>query len=102
VSEEVSLKTYVDQRFKDLNSSVDQRFTDQDLSTKTALASAEKAVDKAEASGEKWRENANEWRGAMQDRERNFLTRKEFYAIIGTAIAVIGFLVFLAPYIRGK
>lgn len=91
--DEVPLKEYIDTRFKDFGDAVDRRFNDQDTSTKTALASAEKAVDKAEASSEKWRQNANEWRGAMSDRERDFLSRKEFYAIIGTAVGVVGMVI---------
>ena len=57
---------------------------------RAALASAEKAVGVAETNAEKWRNSANEWRSAMGDRERNFLTRKEFYSIITTATVVIG------------
>lgn len=75
----LSLKDYVDKRFEESEKAV-----------QAALASAEKAVNKAEATGEKWRDNANEWRGAMSDRERDFLTRKEFYSIVGTAVAIIG------------
>jgi delta 1-pyrroline-5-carboxylate dehydrogenase len=40
---------------------------------KIALADAEKAVSVAERNAEKWRDNANEWRAAMTDRERMFL-----------------------------
>ena len=32
----------------------------------------------AETNAEKWRSNANEWRAAMTDREKNFATRAEF------------------------
>lgn len=49
-----------------------QRFADQEKAVQAALAAAEKAVNKAETNAEKWRDNANEWRGAMSDRERNF------------------------------
>ncbi len=54
-----------------------------------ALAAAEKAVLKKEEEVERWRANANEWRGAMSDRERDFLTRKEFYGIVGTALTIV-------------
>ena len=90
---DVSLKEYMDSRFSDFQDQIDRRFRDQDASTTTALASAEKAVDKAESAGEKWRENANEWRSAMTDRERNFLSRKEFYVMIGTAVAITTLLI---------
>lgn len=67
-----------------------QRFIDQDRAVSAALAAAKEAVDKAEREGQRWRDNANEWRGAMSDRERNFLTRVEFYSIIGTLLTVGG------------
>lgn len=46
-----------------------------------ALAAAEKAVHVAEINAEKWRMNANEWREAMNDRERNFLSKGMGYVI---------------------
>lgn len=39
-----------------------------------ALASAEKAVSVSEKNAEQWRAGANEWRGAMTDREVRFMT----------------------------
>ena len=42
-----------------------------------ALAASEKAVTKAETNAEKWRDSANEWRGAMNDRERVLMPRQE-------------------------
>jgi hypothetical protein len=74
----VSLKEYID-----------ELFALKDEAVKAALAAAKEAVDKAEINAEKWRDNANEWRGAMSDREGAFLSRKEFYSIILTAVAVI-------------
>jgi hypothetical protein len=68
---------------------IDQRFAAHDRAVQAALASAKEAVDKAETNAEKWRNSANEWRGAMGDRERDFLTRREFYVMIVTACAVI-------------
>lgn len=44
------------------------------LAVDKALAAAALAVDKAEQTAEKWRDNANEWRTAMNDREKKFLT----------------------------
>lgn len=42
-----------------------------------ALAAQQRAVDKAEEQGLRWREQANEWRAAMSDRERHFVPRTE-------------------------
>ncbi len=57
----------------------------------TALAAAEKAVSIAEANAEKWRVNANEWREAMNDRERNFLSKGMGY-VVGALSAIALFL----------
>lgn len=54
-----------------------------------ALAANERAVEKAEETSEKWRENANEWRGAMSDRERNLMPRIEAEAMHGTLIKTV-------------
>jgi acyl-CoA reductase-like NAD-dependent aldehyde dehydrogenase len=40
-----------------------------------ALSAAEKAVQVAEVNAERWRNSANEWRAAMDDRERRFAQR---------------------------
>ena len=59
-----------------------ERFTSAEAALLAALASADKATEKAEANAEKWRENANEWRGAMTDRERTLMSRVEAEAHI--------------------
>ena len=48
-----------------------------------ALAAAEKAVTVAEINSQKWRENANEWRQAMDDRETQFVKADNFQTTIG-------------------
>ena len=86
---DVPLKEYVDRRFDESEKAVKAALQSASKAVDAALVSAEKAVDKAETSAERWRNSANEWRGAMSDRERDFLTRREFYAITATAVAVI-------------
>ena len=54
--------------------------TEKDKAINIALAAAKEAVGVAEANAEKWRDNANEWRGAMTDREKSFMPRIEFEA----------------------
>src|ERR1700687_2306098 len=49
----------------------------QEKAVVAALQASDKAVTKAEATAEKWRENANEWRGAMHDRDRLLMPRQE-------------------------
>ena len=56
---------------------VDAMFTEREKAVNAALAAADKAVTKAEANAETWRENANEWRGAMSDRDRELPSRRE-------------------------
>ena len=61
-----------------------------------ALAAAQKAVEVAERNAEKWRDNANEWRQAMDDKDRNFVTKNTlwgyFLGAFGLIIAVIAVL----------
>jgi hypothetical protein len=59
-----------DRRYED-------RFTAMDEKTSLALNSSEKAVSKAEIAQEKRFDNTNEWRAAMQDRDRQQMPRVE-------------------------
>lgn len=54
----------------------------QEKAVQAALAAADKAVAKAEEGAQRWQDSANEWRGAMSDRERSFLPRTEYQATI--------------------
>lgn len=49
----------------------------QEKAVQAALAAADKAVAKAEENTRQWQISANEWRGAMSDRERTFVPRPE-------------------------
>ena len=72
-----ALVIHMDQRFTDLDRRMlDNRDSDA-KAVSAALAAAALAVDKAEDNAARWRESANEWRGAMDDRERTFLHREE-------------------------
>jgi len=66
-----------------------ERFDAQEVAMSTALVAAEKAVSaalvsakeavlKAENESIKWQAGANEWRGAMNDREATFVPRPEY------------------------
>jgi hypothetical protein len=74
---EITLKQYIDKCFRWFKDYVDRRFADQQAAVAAALASAEKAVNKSAVEIESWRKASNEWRGAMNDRERNFMPRPE-------------------------
>lgn len=78
------LKVYFERVIDDSGKFIEQRFMDQEKAVAAALAAQEKAVaaalaaaalavDKAEENAEKWRNASNEWRGAMTDRERDFM-----------------------------
>jgi len=72
-----TLKDHYDQRFNDQEQAVKSALTAQKEAVAAALAASEKAVAVAETNAEKWRQSANEWRGAMNDRERNLMPRTE-------------------------
>lgn len=58
-----------------------ERFSAQEKAIAAALNSQEKAVRTSEINSDKWRANANEWRAAMTDRDRNFVSSAEFKLI---------------------
>lgn len=62
-----------------------------------ALAASEKAVNVAEINSEKWRDNANEWRSAMSDKDRNFVTKNVLW---GYFVGVVGLTVLLTEIIQ--
>lgn len=98
MTDNIDILKYIDQRFTDFEKNMNQRFKDSQEAVEKALASSKEAVNKAEEQAEKWRQNANEWRGAMNDRERTFLTRREFSIMITTAIIVMGFLITILKF----
>jgi hypothetical protein len=55
----------------------EERFRAMDEKTTLALNASDKAVNKAEIAQEKRFDNTNEWRSAMQDRDRNQMPRVE-------------------------
>jgi len=73
-----------------------QQFAAQEKAVGAALAAAEKAVAVAERNAEKWRDNANEWRGAMTDKDRNFVTKATLWGyllgLVGLIIAIMELL----------
>lgn len=74
---EVSLKEHLESLIGESDRRYSQRFDAQEKAVREALLAAERAVQVAEANAEKWRMNSNEWRGAMNDRERNLMPRIE-------------------------
>jgi len=72
-----TLKAYVERLLVEHDKRYEQRFSSQQEAVRLALASMGVATDKAEANAEKWRNAANEWRGAMSDRDRLLMPRIE-------------------------
>ncbi len=74
-----------DKRYEDKFAASDKAvlsaLASQEKAVNAALAASEKAVLVAENNAEKWRANANEWRGAMGDRERNFAQKSDLEAL---------------------
>ena len=66
-----------EQRFTAQQQAIKDALTSQKEAVAAALVAAEKAVLVAETNAEKWRAASNEWRGAMNDRERNLMPRTE-------------------------
>jgi len=85
------LKVYFEALLAEHDKRYEQRFLAQEKAMEAAFASSEKAIAVAETNSEKWRANANEWRKAMDDRERNFLSKGMGY-IIGALAVVSGLL----------
>jgi hypothetical protein len=51
---------------------IDQVLAEREKQVNLALTASEKAIDKADTEAERARQAANEWRGAMSDREKGF------------------------------
>lgn len=77
MAKNVTLREYVDSMFAEREKAVEAALAAQEKAVTAALEASDKAISKAEANAEKWRENANEWRGAMSDRDRELPSRRE-------------------------
>lgn len=85
-------------RLRDISNERDRRYEDRfkamDEKTMLALNASEKAVTKAEIAQEKRFDNTNEWRAAMQDRDRNQMPRIEieqrFNSLAASRVQMIG------------
>ncbi len=67
-----------------------------------ALSASEKAVGKAEEEARQWRSSANEWRGAMSDREASFVPRAEYDNAVKSANEKTGLLTERVSSIEGR
>lgn len=65
-------------RFLAQEQAVKDALISQEKAINAALTSSDKAIQVAEINSEKWRANADEWRGAMTDREKQFATQNDY------------------------
>jgi hypothetical protein len=68
----------------------EQRFDAQERAGELALAAQAEATKVQEITAQRWRDQANEWREAMNDRERMFMPRHEAERIVNTNTERIG------------
>lgn len=78
---DVPLREHFEALLRELDVRMEQRFKAQEGAVAAALAAAKEAVTVAEANARDWRQGANEWRGAMTDRERDLFSRREGEAL---------------------
>jgi hypothetical protein len=83
-----TLHLLMQQQINDLRRSLDERYereiraigarfdATKELLT-VQLDASKQAVKVAEDNAQRWRDQANEWRGAMDDREKTYMTRNE-------------------------
>jgi hypothetical protein len=81
----VALRDYVDTMFAEKEKALQAALLAQEKAVAAALEASDKAITKAESNAEKWRASANEWRGAMSDRDRELPSRRE----VETALAAL-------------
>jgi hypothetical protein len=78
---EKALAVERDRRYTERSSQQDKAVVDAlaaaEKAVNAALVAADKAVEKEQLNAEKWRNSANEWRQAMNDRETRFLGKDE-------------------------
>lgn len=70
----------VDAAFAAQEKAVGAALVAQEKAVQAALTAATTATNKAEINYTEWRQSANEWRAAMDDRERKFIPRDEYTA----------------------
>lgn len=76
-SDDIPIRDYVDALLSQLDKRIEQRFLAQEKAIAAALASSDKAQAVSDYNAENWRASANEWRGAMSDRDRELPSRRE-------------------------
>jgi len=82
-----------DRRYAQLASATDK-------AVQAALAAAKDAVMEAKHNSDKWQENSNEWRAAMNDKDRNYVTKAALWGYFGSGLALILIIVELLQRLR--
>lgn len=84
MKDNVSLQQYFERILTEQAKRYDELRKADQLAVSAALTAAKEAVLVAEANADKWRASANEWRGAMSDREKTFISRNEYQNSLNT------------------
>ena len=77
MTEQISLREYVDVRFLAQEKAVTTALASQEKAVTAALAAADRAVSKAETASEKRFEGVNEFRASLNDQSRLLMPRAE-------------------------
>jgi hypothetical protein len=78
MSDEISLREYVDRRFDDQDKAVQTALTSAEKAVVAALAAAKEAVSKAETANDKRFDSVNEFRAQLADQTANLMPRTEY------------------------
>ena len=73
----VAAEKLTNQAFASAEKAIKEALAANEKSTAAAFVAAEKAVALAEANAERWRQDAQEWRSRMTEREKDFSTKTE-------------------------
>lgn len=101
-SDDIPIRDYVDAMLGEVDKRNEQRFQAQEKAMGAALAAADKATAIQESNAEKWRASANEWRGAMSDRDRELPSRREVDAAVTALDGRLRLLEDLAKAAQGR
>ena len=99
---DVSLKEYFEAIQAQAQKAVEAALASQEKAVSAALAAANAATDKAEKDALRWRENANEWRQSMNDREAKFVNVDVFQEALTGIRADVSKANELAKELRNK
>jgi len=88
-----TLKALMDERDR----RYEQRSVDSEKALQAALSAVKEARDENKHQTDKWQASANEWRQAMTDKDRNFVTKSTLW---GTVLGIVGLVLALVQILE--